>query len=185
MTRLQIAEFTGRYMQVLRRYRRGTENNCPIHGYHNATTEIGETQSDTERGDDQWPHDDKRWPQFCHCGQYWFTDDDHWQNNYVRIFRMPDGSEFQFWGAFGKIAPVGAMIRAPWYDEFSKHPAGIESWLVALPDGGEWITSQAASSGGYWEVSGEPPNITVHPSIWHNQPSGWHGFITNGELVGV
>lgn len=175
-------------MQVLRRYRSSTINDCGLGDgyYHNASVEIGESNDrSNESGDDRWPHDDPRWPKFCPCGKYWFTDEDRWQNNYVRIFRMPDGSEFQFWGALGKVAPVGAMIRATWYDEFSKHPQGIESWLVALPDGGEWITSQAATGGGYWSVEGTPPNITVAPSIWHNQPKGWHGFIRNGELVGV
>lgn len=182
MTRLQIAEFTGRYMQVLRRYRSGTENDCPLHGYHNATAEIGDhSERSKESGDDRWPHDDPRWPQVCHCGGYLFVNSDHWQNNYVRIFRMPDGSEFQFWGAFGKVAPVGAMIRATWFDDFKDIPG--DSWLIALPDGGEWITTQKASGGGHWEVTGEPPNITVSPSIWHNQPNGWHGFIRNGELV--
>lgn len=187
MTHLQIAEFTGRYRHVLRRYRRGTDmTSCPVSGYHNASTEIGETtERENESGDDRWPHDDKRWPMFCVCGSYWFTEEDHWQNNYVRIFRMPDGTEFQFWGAFGKCAPVGAMVRAEWADEFYKHrhPQQVDAWIVALLDGGEWVTSQAASGGGYWTVEGTPPDITVAPSIWHNQPSGWHGFIRAGELV--
>ena len=54
---------------------------------------------------------------------------------------------------------------------------------MVLPDGGSWITTQQASGGGYWTVTGTPPLITVTPSIWHNSPHGWHGFIRAGELV--
>jgi hypothetical protein len=182
MVHLQIAEFTGRYRQILRRYRSGSENSCPVYGYHNASVEIDETTDrNNESGDDRWPHDDPRWPKICACNAYLFLESDHWQNNYVRIFRMPDGSEFQFWGAFGRCAPVGAMVRAEWFDDFKDVPG--DSWLISLPDGGEWITTQKASGGGYWTVEGTPPDITVSPSIFHNQPSGWHGFIRGGELV--
>lgn len=56
--------------------------------------------------------------------------------------------------------------------------------VIPNPDGTKArITTQQASGGGYWEVSGTPPLITVSPSIWHNAPCGWHGFIRNGELV--
>lgn len=59
-----------------------------------------------------------------------------------------------------------------------------DQWqLVILPDDGTWITTQSATGGGYWTVTGTPPAITVTPSIFHNSPHGWHGFITNGELV--
>jgi hypothetical protein len=185
MTHLQIAEFTGRYRRMLRRYRNGTKQDCPKSGYHNAVAEIGdigEEEHITVSGDN-WPHDDPRWPQFCPCGSYWFSDDDNWMRNDNRIFRMPDGTEFTFWGAFGRCAPPGAMIRADWYDDFSSHPQKVESWVVALPDGGEWITSQRATDGQHWTVTGTPPDITVSPSIHHNAPTGWHGFIRNGELV--
>jgi len=75
------------------------------------------------------------------------------------------------------------MIRATWYDGHAQRPG--ESWLVILPDGGQWLTTQQASGGGYWDVSGTPPMITVSPSIWNNAPAGWHGWIRDGELVAV
>ena len=75
------------------------------------------------------------------------------------------------------------MIRAHWYDEFTEQPG--ESWLIALPDGGEWITTQKASGGGYWTVTGTPPDITATPSVWHNQPAGWHGWVRGGMLEGA
>jgi hypothetical protein len=142
--------------------------------------DIGEVTDPADAHGDNWPHDDPRWPANCECG-YQFTDDDQWQRNDNEIFVLPDGTEFAFIGSFGKAAPPGAMIRAAWYDEFTEQPG--ESWIVALPDGGEWITTQKATGGGYWEVSGTAPMITVSPSIFHNAPHGWHGFIRNGELV--
>lgn len=182
---LCIAGFTGRYQRNLRRYRAGTGQDCAAHGYHDAIRQIGEVSAADHIKviSDDWPHDDPRWPAECDCGSYRFTPDDRWQRNDARIFRLPDGAEFHFWGSFGRFAPPGTMIRADWYDEFSDHPGHIESWLIALPDGGEWITSQRASGGGYWTVTGTPPKITASPSVFHNAPTGWHGFVRDGELV--
>lgn len=185
---LTIAEPTGRYRRELRRYRSSFSGGdaCPAGGYCDASATIGEVGADEASAHgDNWPHDDSRWPAACgRCG-YTFTPDDQWQRNDNRLYRLPDGIEFAFWGAFGKVAPPGTMIRAHWYDEFSGHPDGIESWLISLPDGGDWITSSRATGGGYWTVTGTPPNITASPSIWHNQPDGWHGWVRNGELVGA
>lgn len=182
---LRIAEPTGRYRRSLRRYRaRGGLNDCPVAGYHNAVSEIGDV-GEAERAEasgDNWPHDDPRWPVACACG-YAFTPDDEWQRNDSGIYRLPDGTEFTFRGSFGRAAPPGAMIRAAWYDEYAGQPG--ESWIIALPDGGEWITTQKATGGGFWTVTGTPPGITVNPSIWHNAPAGWHGWVRDGELVGA
>lgn len=55
-------------------------------------------------------------------------------------------------------------------------------WVVRLPGGAAWFhTNMEASGGGYWDVSGEAPNLTVHPSI-NVGPEIWHGWITNGQL---
>jgi hypothetical protein len=178
---LRIAEHTGRYSRALRRYRTGTVNDCPAGGYHNASVDIGEITDPAKAAGDNWPHDDPRWPKTCEACPYEFTPDDHWQRIDRRIYRLPDGTEFALWGSFGHVAPPGTMIRATWYDEYSQRPG--ESWLVSLPDGGEWITTQQATGGGYWEVTGTAPLITVSPSIFHNAPTGWHGFIRDGELV--
>src|SRR5580698_5580790 len=182
---LRIAEPTGRHLRTLRRYSAsGSLHDCPTGSYHNASADIGEIGDGeaAEAAGDNWPHDDARWPKACEhgCG-YEFTDGDHWQRNDRRVYRLPDGTEFALWGSFGTVAPPGTMIRATWYDEYAQRPG--ESWLISLPDGGEWITTQQATGGGYWEVSGTPPAITVSPSIWHNSPTGWHGWIRGGELV--
>lgn len=179
---LRIAEFTGRYLRTLRRYSASDLRDCPVTGYHNASADIGEITGPADAAGDNWPHDDPRWPRACQCG-YVFAEADHWQRNDRRVYRLPDGAEFALWGSFGKIAPPGTMIRATWYDEYAQRPG--ESWLISLPDGGEWITTQQASGGGYWEVTGTVPRITVSPSIFHNAPHGWHGWIRDGELVGA
>lgn len=55
-------------------------------------------------------------------------------------------------------------------------------WAVRLPGGGYlWHTNQRATGSGFWDVLGEPPNLTVHPSI-NVGPEIWHGWITDGAL---
>lgn len=187
---LVIATETGQYERMLRRFVWRLEpTTCTSpEGYHQASTilgRVGEAEKQMVHGD-TWPHDDARWPAQCSCG-YAFTEGDQWQLNDNRIFRLPNGTEFVSWGSFGHCAPPGTMIRAHWYDEFVRKQFALgeltESWVIALPDGGEWLTTQRASGGEYWTVTGTPPNITAHPSIWHNSPHGWHGWVKNGALV--
>jgi hypothetical protein len=58
-------------------------------------------------------------------------------------------------------------------------------WWVILCDAGDrpvlWHTAIPAQNGSRWEVTGQPPKITVRPSI--NVIGVWHGWITDGELV--
>ena len=85
---------------------------------------------------------------------------------------------------------------------------GLECWWIVLPNTKpllpgfvsevSWRTTDKASRPPHakWTVSGTAPLLTVTPSIdvecWLRQPDGasvrdgsyWHGFITNGELVG-
>lgn len=186
---LRIAEPTGRYRRSLRRFTFSdrTAVACADRWGHDASADIGDVgQAEAEKTiGDNWPHHDARWPVTCvKCG-YQFADGDEWQRRDSAIYVLPDGTEFTFRGSFGQAAPAGAMVRAEWYDEHAAafgNPGG-ESWLIALPDGGEWITTQKATGGGHWTVTGAPPLITVQPSIWHNAPKGWHGWIRNGELV--
>lgn len=178
---LRIAEPTGRYRRSLRRFRFSGGSACPAASYCNASNDIGDVTDPAEAHGDNWPHDDPNWPSACESCGGTFAPDDQWQRNDNQIYRLPDGAEFVFRGSFGRAAPPGSMIRAVWYDQYADQPG--ESWLIALPDGGEWITTQKATGGGHWTVTGTPPNITATPSIFHNAPAGWHGFITNGELV--
>lgn len=79
----------------------------------------------------------------------------------------------------------GAMWRAPELDR-----DGREAWCVVLPNraGVWWTTYLADGDGGgrMWEVTGEPPNITVSPSINAGDgdgPGNWHGWIKDGAMT--
>ena len=55
-------------------------------------------------------------------------------------------------------------------------------WAVRLPGRGYvWHTNERSANDNFWTVTGDPPNITVTPSI-NVGPEIWHGWITNGEL---
>jgi len=183
---LVIAEPTGRCRRDLRRFTFSGRTGVPCSRGpgHDATAvigEIAEAEASRTHGDN-WPHDDPGWPEACEACGYRFQPSDEWQRNDNLLFRLPDGTEFTTWGR-PMDAPPGAMVRAHWYDEYSSHPEGIDSWLIVLPDGGTWITSSKASDGGYWTVTGTAPDLTASPSIWHDAPSGWHGWIRDGQLV--
>ena len=77
----------------------------------------------------------------------------------------------------------GAMWRWPDLDA-----DGREAWVVVLPNeaGIWWTTYYATGTEQMWEVTGEPPNITVSPSINAGDGPGkgnWHGFITDGVMT--
>lgn len=179
---LRIAEPTGRCQRSLRRFSYSSRVQCPQQASGcDASTHIEIVTAGERVHSDNWPHDDPRWPLACAaCGRQ-FTAEDEWQRNDNEIYRLPDGTEFVFSRSLGRCAPPGTMIRAAWYDEYAGRPG--ESWLIALPDGGDWITTQQAKGGGNWTVTGTPPAITASPSIFHNAPTGWHGWVRDGELV--
>jgi hypothetical protein len=71
--------------------------------------------------------------------------------------------------------PPGAMWRCDCHSELG--------WLVMLPNGaGPWCTlATAGGTGNRWTVTGDPPKITVKPSI--NDVGLWHGWITEGVMT--
>ena len=67
-----------------------------------------------------------------------------------------------------------------------------ECWYVVLPNGHLWNVYGSSGNGTGWQVSGDPPNIDVSPSILVHGitgPSGetilaqWHGWIRHGVIV--
>jgi hypothetical protein len=112
----------------------------------------------------------------------------------LHIVERPD-SRWDF------IGDPGAMWRAPEHDRSPGDPLcpeGREAWYVVLPNrAGLWWTTleswekatdtePAHPSGKLWTVEGEPPNITVTPSIdagENDKPHGWHGHINNGVMT--
>ena len=77
--------------------------------------------------------------------------------------------------------PPGTMWRDPKQDR-----DGREAWVVILPNGHQWATTDRASGSDDsfgWEVTGEPPQISVTPSIDDRWPGKeWHGWIRNGVM---
>lgn len=188
-TALFVAQPTGIYRRTLRRFSFSNRRHCPRNPTWgcDATRLIGHVLGDglLDRSTFIWPRDDPRWPAACAaCGQP-FQLTDEWQMNENELFRCPNGYEFSMWGG-GREMPAGAMVRAHWWDTINSHPQRVTPWWVALPNGHQWITCQEATGGGYWTVTGEPPNITVSPSIHAapGSPKSWHGFIRNGRLEG-
>ncbi len=176
-----------RYRRLLRRFQWKADSTCTVSEWGcDATADLGDIPAGEreEVHGDNWPHDDPRWPAACaRCGGP-FRATDQWQRNDERIFCLPDGTEFLARGGF-TTAPAGTIVRASWYDDRNDHPDRVEPWLIVLPDGGTWITCTKATDGQYWQVTGTAPDLTVTPSIFHRPPSGWHGWIRNGNLVGA
>lgn len=71
-------------------------------------------------------------------------------------------------------------------DQYFSHNSGRKPLVVKLPGptcfvvDGKYYNGQQGYHGG-WTVSGEPPNITLTPSI--NAVGRYHGFINNGEIT--
>ena len=77
----------------------------------------------------------------------------------------------------------GAMWRWPDLDR-----DGREAWCIVLPNraGLWWTTYLADGTDRMWDVRGEPPNITVAPSINAGDgpgPGKWHGWIKDGVMT--
>ena len=76
----------------------------------------------------------------------------------------------------------GAMWRWPEHDG-----DGRDCWVIVLPNcAGAWWTTYKANPGGLWVVMGEPPRLTVNPSINAGDgagPGNWHGWIKDGVMT--
>lgn len=90
--------------------------------------------------------------------------------------------------------PAGTMWLAPWiFDPAEDDPSEgrgmlsefyFRDWakdrapiVVVCPGGGEWCVDRKASNGPGWKVTGDPPEITCHPSI---KVRGYHGWLRDG-----
>lgn len=140
--------------------------------------------------------EDARWPKACEgCGREFLPT--HYRQVHIQhLYQHPEGELV----AIDKL-PVGAM----WYQDFGHRPAS--RFLLARaalnnrpvpPDGildtdrfphlfvrtpgGVWDMDTIATNGDGWELTGEPPKITAHPSIQHSTGNQWHGWLKNGVL---
>lgn len=132
------------------------------------------------------PRDDPRWPASCvYCGET-FLPEHHWQVNDDRLYENAERGVVTTLTA----APVGALWWAHWCQRSGsihwKARGGGPHLLVRTP-GGDWDVDMASSNGDGegWERTGEPPKVTVRPSIGIcDKQGGWkyHGFLTDGVL---
>jgi len=61
---------------------------------------------------------------------------------------------------------------------------GATVWMVTLPGGAIFSQDNIAIDGTHWQISGSPPNVTVHPSINVMAPEHmrYHGWLRDGVL---
>lgn len=182
-----LIETNGMLRRFLRRY--VSDSTCPAEGYHNGMMlldEVPDTLTDPETGvlhaaPDTWPHDDPRWPTICACG-YAFQDADVWQLFVDRVYQRADTGETMLL----RDAPVGAIWRAPWYEDRMKWVGPDGKSYVCKTPGGEWTIDGPSTNGNGWTRTGEAPNFTVTPSIGKTNADGswrYHGWLRDGHLV--
>ncbi len=176
-------------VRTLRVYE-ATAGRCPGRlGYHNAVSKIGLMEVPKGRllgvnggpSVDRVPDDDPRWPTHCASCSHVFSAEtlrlrlDQW----TRLYRRADTGE----ALSLSEAEVGAMWFADWYSNVYRGADG--RCLVVRTPGGDWIVDSAPSTGGRWIRDGEPPDVTVSPSILFDGAHGgplYHGFLRAGWL---
>lgn len=83
------------------------------------------------------------------------------------LVRDGDGRSFFLSDAYLAARKAGTVTRMP--------------LIVRLPGGTDFCVDGPASGGGGWNVTGEPPAVTLTPSI--NVVGSYHGWITNGVIT--
>ncbi|HEX4620123.1 MAG TPA: hypothetical protein VH208_01025 [Myxococcaceae bacterium] len=153
----------------------GSPSPCPRSpgkwGYHGAVALVGEEPAILDEGGhilngarDIPPADDPRWPTRCACG-YVFRPEDPLQKWVEGLYRRADTGQV----ITLREAPPGAMWDAHWLPR----AADGRSLCVRLPGGQEWWIDGPASNGAGWTRTGEPPVLTVTPSILTDRYHGW------------
>lgn len=126
---------------------------------------------------------DKRWPAACACG-YKFVESDDRQVVSDLIYRRPDtGEEMTL-----RDAPVGALWDAWWLRGTRTGPTtygGPDGRVITVKTpAGAWVVDgpPVDQPEQKWTRTGEPPKITVRPSIRIGSPVRYCAFLTNGVL---
>lgn len=183
----------------LRRYTRQSPTTWTCEGgWHQAKVQIEDgpaiRYSDAHHDDltrtepMSWSHDDPRWPVECArgCG-YRFVEGDEWQLFYELVFRVPaQGGREVLLRHDDDPSSIGAMWWARWLPRAWWGPEG-QGCLCVMTPAGMWPIDGPAtgpdgdSRPGVWTRVGEPPAITVSPSI--NLPGRYHGFLRDGALT--
>jgi hypothetical protein len=104
----------------------------------------------------------------------------------LRIIGRPESGRLDRVFAGGYALTVHTLRAGDMWHEPDLDEDGRECWAIVLPNGRVWRTTDLGSDSPHppWDVTGEPPAITVSPSINDESPrGGWHGFIRAGGLV--
>lgn len=152
-------------------------------------------------------HGETPWPTHCKCG-YEFKQEDHWQYNQHQLFIAAPGGPHENQRWLQRELPAGAIWK-PWW--MSSSWCGINGsdtvLMIKLPSGQDFLPGMEATNctrkgedHDCWCVHGEAPNLTINKQPIEgrstcdagggsidsaaNTPRHWHGFVTNGELVG-
>lgn len=169
---------------VRRSLRRYADGPCPASrvGYHDAeaVTDPGAPEALAERTTrtdlGSLDRADPRWPAACACGRA-FLPEDRWQDRVQTLYGgSPDG---RLYALLDRDLPPGAMWDADWMPEDYRGPEG-KAWCVRLPGGDDWLAFGASDDGAKWQVTGQAPALTVHPSI--GVPNVYHGLLQGGVL---
>lgn len=173
----------------LRRWR--TFVDCPVHGdHHEAWALLGDEHepiSEQRYIEARYvEHTDSRWPRVCACGYVFDPEADAWQVYPEQLWEAPDGQRYTLRPptdlAGAAPAPPGAMWDCWWFidaDDPWRGPDG-RSLMVRLPSGEDWLIDGPSATGGRWSRHGEPPRLTVVPSI---RSQRYHGFLTDGVFT--
>lgn len=182
---------TGTYRRSLRRFSSSAKTSCPGMGYHNAQVELDVVDTEAVSGD-LHDHSDPRWPTVCDKCKTPFSPNDSYQVFVERLYTRSDTGEI----TTTRDARVGAMWFADW---MTGHGSTIymrerpnDPHLIVKTPAGDWDVDGPSSNGDGWTRSGEPPNVTVRPSIaigsmsdsisepHAGDPAYYHAFLTNG-----
>jgi hypothetical protein len=126
---------------------------------------------------------DMRWPMACSCGQK-FREDDAWQVVTDLIYRRADSGETMTL----RDAPPGALWDAWWLrgkSIGSREYGGPDGRVITVKTpAGAWVVDGPSIDhpAQTWARTGEPPKITVRPSIRIGSPVRYYAFLTNGVL---
>jgi len=145
-------------------------------GYHLASTLLDEIDLALDEGGEiadadsveQWIRAVDSWPTICGCG-YLFVESDEKTLRTERIFAAP---------GVGLTTIANAPVGAMWWDEPSVEKERPHLW-VKLPGGLDFDLDGRSSGGGGWKRRGNPPDVTVTPSI---AVPGYHGWVTGGYV---
>ncbi|HET7559245.1 MAG TPA: DUF6527 family protein [Limnochordia bacterium] len=78
--------------------------------------------------------------------------------------------------------PENVYVKRSLSDHYKNVVAKERPPILVMPPGNlAFCVDWRSADGTPWEVTGEPPNLTVHPSI--DARPGWHGWLKNGELT--